>query len=450
MHVFIMGGGRVGFYLAKLFAGEDYEITVIERDQDRQKQIDEDVNARVVCANGVSPFTLQELGVDAADLFVACSGSDETNLIAAAAAKALGASKVVARVEHIMFMEANYLYEGFLGVDFMLSPDALVAQEIANYIIYPGVLAAEEFARGRIQLRQVQVSSHARAANQLLREIVLPGSGVLSGVVERDGKTQIPHGDFRILPGDKVTLLGKRNDMIEALHDFQGEEPRVQHVAVMGGGVIGQWIAQSLEDKVYSVKLFERNEKKGQELAAGFEKNTVSVVHRDATLRDSLEQEQVNTYDIFIATTEDDERNIVASVLAREVGVKMTATVIHQPDFAPLVSKLGIDMAVTPRVAVANSILKILRQQTVTASTILSEGEVEVLEFDVSPVCAGLGLPLHQMSRQLPRHAIIATIIRGDSAFVPGGNDTIEKGDAVVVIAFAESCEDARRYLQGG
>lgn len=449
MHIFIMGGGRVGFHLAKLLAEEDYEITVIEKDLERQEQLDLALNARVIQGNGASPLLLQSLGIEDAYLFIACAGDDETNLIAAGAAKALGAQKAIARVEQRVYTDANFIFEGFLGVDFMLSPDALVAQEIANYIIYPGVLAAEEFARGRIQLRRVQVKTGARAAGQLLRDIVLPGSGVLAGLVDRKEETIIPRGDFRILPGDKVTLIGKRDNMTETLHDFQGEEPRMQRVAIMGGGAIGQWIAQSLGGKVESVKLFEMNPQKAQHIASEFHHKNISVVLRDATSRESLEQEHIDSYDIFIATTEDDERNIVASVLAHEVGAKTTAAVIHHPDFAPLVTKLGIDMTVTPRSAVANSVIKIVRQQTVTASTLLGEGETEVIEFNVGEKCPGLGKTLAEISEALPRRSIIATIIRGDNVFVPGGKDTIEHGDAIVLITKAEVRERARNYLQG-
>lgn len=444
-----MGGGRIGFHLAKLLAEEEYEITVIENDSERQEQIDLALNARIIHGNGASPLLLQSLGIEDAYLFIACVGDDETNLIAAAAAKALGAQKAIARVEKRVYTDSNFLYEGFLGIDYMLSPDALVAQEISNYIIYPGVLATEEFARGRIQLRRVQVGAEAEAAGKLLRDVLPPGSGVLVGMVDRQKETRIPHGDFKIEPGDKVTLIGKRDTMAAALHDFQGEKPKMQRIAIMGGGIIGQWIAQSLEGKVESVKLFEVKSDKAQRLAPEFRHKSVSVVWRDATSRESLEQEHIDDYDIFIATTEDDERNIVASVLAREVGVKTTAAVIHHPDFAPLVIKLGIDMAVTPRSAVANSIIKIVRQQKVTASTILGEGEAEVIEFNIGDQCAGLDKSLQEIGTHLPRNAIIATIIRGEDAFVPGGMDTIEKGDAVVLIAKAEVRDKAQQYLQG-
>lgn len=449
MNVFVIGGGRVGFHLARLLSEEDLEVTVIESDRERQEYLDLHLNARVVQGDGASVLLMQSLNAGDASLFVACTGSDDKNLVAAAVAKGLGARQVVARVENLDYVESSIFYEGFLSVDYLLSPDALVAQEIVNYIINPGILATEEFAKGRIQLRQVQVNASSEAAGRLLCDIMPPGSGILVGIVERNGVVYVPHGDYRIAAGDKVTLLGKRSQISTAIEAFQGVEPRMQRVAIMGGGAIGQWIAHSLEGKVELVKLFERREERAYKLAAEYRKRNIQVIARDATSRESLEHEHVDSFDLFVSTTEDDERNIVAGVLAREVGVKMSVAVVHHPDFAPLVVKLGIDMAVTPRSAVANSVLKIVRQQTVTASAILSEGEAEVLEFDVGEQCPVLGQPLHRFSKQLTRDAIIATIIRGDDAFVPGGNDTIESGDAVVVIATADSSGDARRFLQG-
>ncbi len=449
MNIFIMGGGRVGFHLAHLLSEEDFEVTVIENDPERQEFLDLHLNARVVQGDGASVLLMQSLNAGEAALFVACTGNDDKNLVAAAAAKGLGAQQVVARVENLDYIESSIFYEGFLGVDYLLSPDALVAQEIVNFIINPGVLATEEFAKGHIQLRQVQVCPSAEAASHMLRDILPPGSGVLAGVVERDNHLHVPHGDYLIRPGDKVTLLGKRDKITDAVETFQGAEPRMQRVAIMGGGAIGQWIAHSLEGTIELVKLFERREDRALALAGGFRKSNIQVIVRDAASRESLEQEHLDTFDLFVSTTEDDERNIVAGVLAREVGVKMSAAVVHHPDFAPLVMKLGIDMAVTPRSAVGNSVLKIVRQQTVTASAILGEGEAEVLEFDVGDACPVFGQPLHKFSNQLPQDAIIATIIRGNDAFVPGGNDIIARGDAVVIIALANSCDEVRRFLQG-
>lgn len=448
MNVFIIGGGRIGFHLAQSLSAEEYDVTVIESNPEYQEQLDLQLDAQVVLGDGSSALFLQSLQIEEADLVVACTGNDEINLIAAAAAKGLGAKQVVARVEKTTLVEESFLYEGFLNIDYMLSPDALVAQEIVNYIIYPGVLAAEDFGRGRILLRQVQVSANALAANHVLSEILPPGSGVLVGVLDRNGQTTIPHGSDKILPGDKVTLLGKREQINDALQKFQGHDLRFQRIAVMGGGAIGRRIAHSLEGKVDVLKLFERLPEKAARLATGFRSPQIHVINRDATSRNNLEQEQVNQFDLFIATTEDDERNIIAGVLAREVGVKMSAVVVHHPDFAPLLVKLGIDMAVTPRNVVANSILKLLHQQTVTASAILGEGKVEVAELNVHESSSAANKTLKELSQLLPKTSLITTIIHGDKTFVPSGDDTIHGGDSVVIITMAETMNDVRQLFR--
>ncbi len=449
MNIFIMGGGRVGSHIAHLLSEEEYDITVIERNVKDYERLDLFLNARIVLGDGTSAVLLQSLDVEEADLFIACTGNDESNLIAASAAKGLGARQVLARVEKYVYVEESVLYEGFLNVDYILSPDALVAQEIVNYIIYPGVLAAEDFAKSHIQLRKVQVTNDAPACGKTLREMLPPGSGVLVGLVEREEKTYIPNGEHTIKPGDKVTLIGKRDKMHDTLQTFQGKEPRMQHVVIMGGGSIGRRIAQSLEGKVEAVKLFELQPEKALRIAAGFKKRNIEVIQQDATSRANLKEQHIDNFDLFISTTEDDERNIIAAVVAHELKVPMSAVVVHHPDFVPLVRKLGIDMAVTPRNALANSVLKILRQQSVITSSILREGDVEVLEIALAISSPVVGKKLSELKGLLPRDVLIATVARGEDAFVPGGNDTIEKDDSLVVIAMASSITQVQRLFQG-
>ncbi len=449
MNIFIMGGGRVGSHLAELLSEEQYDVTVIEQDPTTQEKLDLALNARVVLGDGASALLLQSLQVEEADLFVACTGSDETNLIAAAAAKNLGAHQVLARVEKKVFVEESYLYEGILNIDYLLSPDALVAQEIVNFILYPGILASEEFARGKIHLRQVQVHDNTPAANKLLRDILPPGSGVLVGVLEHNGTIYIPDGSNRVAPGDKVTLIGERKLIQNALLKFQGKEPQMQHVVIMGGGGIGRWIAHSLEGKIEAVRLFELNPEKARSIAEGFRHKNIQVTNRDATSKDNLEQEHVKEFDLFVATTEDDERNIIAGVLGRDVGIAMSAVVVHHPDFKKIVERLGITMAVTPRTVISNSIIRILRQQSVSTSSILREGDVEVLEIALGKESRIIGKKLYELTGLLPHHVIIATIMRNEQAFVPGGDATVESGDSLVVIAKANTITEIRRVLQG-
>lgn len=446
MNIFIAGGGRVGFHLARMLSAERQSVTVIEADQDRVEQIDYALDVSTAKGDGSSVLLLQSIGVSSAELFVASMGSDEHNLIAAATAKGLGAKTVVARVDNPMYIESNILYETVLNVDYILSPDALAALEIASYIAHPGILSSQSFGRGLVQMRQVKVDRLPDGVARPLREIVPPGSGVLLGVIERNGKTAIPHGDAMVEIGDVITLLGHREKLAPIQQLFHTPEARLDRVVILGGSTVGQRVAAAIESKVASVKLFERREDRASLIAGRL--NKTNVICRDGASRATMDQEHLDQADVFVAATNDDERNIMSSVLAKEVGVKNVIAIVHQPDFAPLVKRLGIDLAVTPRHSIANRILKLVHLGKVTSLAVLGEGQVEVLEFPVGDNSPVLGRQLKDVSSKFPRGALIGSILRGNNVFVPGGEDEIHAGDSVILIASSEALEPARRLLQ--
>lgn len=445
MNIFIAGGGRVGSHLAKLLCADRQNVTVIEANPDEAEKIDYALDVSTVVGDARSVMLLQSLGAGGADLFVAAMGNDEVNLIAAATAKGLGAKQVAARVNNAMYVESQVLYESLLSVDYLLSPDSLAALEIANFIEHPGVLATEVFGRGLVQMRQVRTLANSTADGKALKDIILPRTGVLLGLISRNGDSIIPHGDTVVQAGDLVTLIGHREKMDSVQKLFWGHEARSVRVAIMGGGVIGLRLALTLDDKIKTVKLFERREERANYLATQLKRT--KVVCRDATSRAALEQEHIDDFDVFVAATGDDERNIMAGVLAKEVGAKRVAVVVHQPDFAPLVERLGIDAAVTPRSSIANSVLRIVHQGQVTALAVLGEGQVEVLEFTAEEGARIVGVPLRDCKSKFPRGALVATILRGEKVIVPSGDDTVLAGDSVILIASSESLEDARKLF---
>lgn len=443
MNIFIAGGGRVGYHLARLLSTEHQDVTVIEQNPDIVEQIDYALDVSTATGDGSSIMLLQSLNVGAAGLFVASMGNDEKNLIAAATAKGLGAKVAVARVDSPMYMESNILYETVLGIDYILSPDSLAALEIANYIEHPGILSAQDFGKGKAQMLQVRAAKSPTRNGKTLKDVIRPGSGVLLGVIERDGKCMIPHGDSIVEPGDLVTFIGTHESIDQIQRLFHGEEVKPRRVAIMGGGTIGLRLAQALEDKMKTVKVFERHEERAQRLAEKLAR--AKVVCRDATSRVALEQEHVDTMDMFVAATGDDERNIMAAVLAKEVGARSVAAIVHQPDFAPLVKRLGIDLAVTPRASIATRIMKMMYRGDVTSLAVLGEGQVEIVEMAVRDGVSVLGQPLKDL--RMPRGALVATIIRGDSVLIPSGNDAIMAGDSVIVIAAAKSLDAVRKTM---
>ncbi|MCC6490849.1 MAG: Trk system potassium transporter TrkA [Candidatus Hydrogenedentes bacterium] len=443
MNIFIAGGGRVGYHLARLLSLESHDVTVVETETNRVEQVDYALDVSVVEGNAASIMLLTESGAGSADLFVSVTGSDEVNLISAAIAKGLGAKQVVARVDDPMYIESSVLYETVLAIDYLLSPEALNALEIAKYLENPGVVSTEDFGRGLVKMRQLRVTKSPVSRGKTLKDIQFP-AGTLVGAITRNGHTVIAHGDASIEPGDLVTFIGEKDQIEHILGMFKGSEVKAEKVVIMGGSSIGLHLARILEDRGQSPKIIDWNLERCNTLAGTLLKT--KVVCRDATSRVALEQEHVDRADVFIACTGDDEKNIMASVLAKEVGATQAIAVVHQPDFAPLVRKLGIDHAVTPRASIANRILKLVHQQNVSSLAVLEEGDVEILELAVNGNASVLGKALKDI--RLPRGALVAGILRKDKVIVPKGDSTIQTGDSIILIVNAETLESVQKLFQ--
>jgi len=445
MNIFIAGGGRVGHHLARLLNVENHDITLIDTDPSKIEQIDYELDVSTLVGNAASVMLLKKAGVQEADLFVSSTGFDEVNLIAAAAAKGLGVNQVAARLDNAIYFDEAILYETLLGIDYVLSPEALAALEIANYIETSGIVSSASFGHGLVQMRQVRVTHSPTARGKTVRDVFPPGKGVLLGIINRDNNTIIPHGDTTVEQGDLVTLIGRSELMNSVQKRLQHFEPKGQRIVIAGGGSIGLHLAQALESQHRSVKLLENRLNRCNELAAILQK--AKVVCRDATSRRDLDEENVEEADIFVGSTHDDERNIMACVLAKEMGAKQAVTVVHQPDFAPLVGKLGINHAVTPRACLASRILKIVHQEDVTSLAVLEEGQVEIVEFAVSKETAVTGKKLRTLKSKLPKDVLVATILRGSEVIVPSGEDEIRVGDSVVLIVDADSLESIQKLF---
>lgn len=447
MNICIAGGGRVGFHLARLLSIENHDVTVIETNPQRIEQVDFALDVRTVAGSASSVLLLKEAGVEQAEVFVAVCGSDEVNLISAATAKGLGAKQVVARVDNPAYIESNILYETVLGIDYLLSPEALSALDIGRYIENPGMAATETFARGEVQLQQVRVTKSPTTGGKRLCDVNMP-PGVLLGVISRKGATLIPHGDSIVEPGDLVTLIGRHEHIESVKALFHGREPRMDRVVIMGGDSIGLHLAQMLEKDKYTVKVFDWNPEKCRNLAKQLERAT--VVCRNGTSRAELEEEHIEDADMFVATTDDDERNIMAGVLAKEIGATRAIAVVHEPDFGSLVGKLGIDHVVTPRASLANRVLKLVHQDSVQSIAVLEEGQVEIVEFIVNSDTPIIGKSLKEVfeTRRSVRGALVASILRGDQVIVPRGDDEIQAGDSIIMIATPDSLDGVLKLFR--
>lgn len=430
MRIVILGAGTVGTSIASLLCLHRHSVTVVDTNADHIRNINETLDVRAITGSASQSSVLFQAGVMGADLCLAVTGVDEVNLVSASMAKAMGARWTIARVYAPVFRDlSTFDYQQHFGIDRLLSLEHLSALELARGIRHPGTVVVENLARGAIEVHEFLASRRTKAVGVSLRELRIP-RGVRVGSITRKGYTRIGGADDAIEIGDRVTIIGKADAMDEAKSLFSGDSTAKAGVVIAGGGETGYHLARTLEGQRYAVVLLEADRERCNFLAGNLKQTT--VVRSDATRRANLEEERVGSADVFVACTGEDENNIMAAVEARDLGVPTIMAVVSRPDYAHVIGKLGIDLAVSPREVMAKQVLGYLNRGPVISRTALGDGEISVLEIEVlahSPATE------HVLANvQLPGQCLIAAVIQGDFARVPGGDDRLNAGDTVVVM----------------
>lgn len=429
MRIVVLGAGTVGGSIASLLCLHRHSVTVVDSDANSIRRVNDTLDVRVITGSASQSSVLFQAGVSSADLCLAVTGDDEVNMVAASMSKAMGARRAVARVYAPVFRDlSTFDYQRHFGIDRLLSLEQLTALEIARNIRHPGSVAVESLARGELEVHEVIVADNRSGVGKLLKELQLP-AGVRLGSISRDGETRIAGAEDKVEAGDRITIIGKRNDIDEATELFCAEGNAKLDVVIAGGGETGYHLASILEGKRFQVVLMDKDLERCEFLASHLSETV--VVHREATRRANLEEERVGSADVFVACTGEDENNIMAAVEARDIGAERIMALVSRPDYAHVVGKLGIDLAVSPREVIAKQVLGFLSSGPIVSKTPLSEGSgLSVVEVDVMPdsvatehVLANLGLPTQ---------SLIAGVVREGYASVPGGDYQFEPGDTVI------------------
>lgn len=439
MRIVVLGAGTVGRSISALLCQYGHSLTVIDASADRVRQINETLDARAIQGSASQASILFQAGISSCDLCLAVTGVDEVNLVGASMAAAMGARRSLARVYAPVFRDlSTFDYRRHFGIDRLMSIEQLTAMELARRIRHPGSVAVENLAGGNLEAHALIVSSGQKGLGVALKELALP-QGVLVGSITRDDETWIAGALDVLEPADRITLIGKGEELFKAKNLFQAETPERQQVVIAGGGETGYHLAAALENRRTRVTLMESDRERCEFLAGHLEKST--IVHRDATRRIDLEEERVGSADVFVACTGDDENNIVAAVEARDIGAGQVMSLVGRPDYAQVVGRLGIDFAVSPREVVAKEVLGYLTSGAVVSRTALSESaQLQILELDVQADSAASHCVLSELN--LPEQSLIAAVVRDGYASVPTAKDRFQAGDTVVALV-AEKSEAA-------
>ena len=438
MRILILGAGDVGLHLAQQLAQENHDVVVVEQDAERVRRMQDVLDAMVVEGNGASLKTLEQAGIGKTDLLLAVTSHDEINLMACLSAAQYEVPKRIARVSKPDYYDhTGILPPERLGVDLMINPERECALE--TYQLLQSAAAAEfaQFEGGLVQLIGIRVKPGAPVAGKRLLEIGKVAEGVRALVVAiaRAGTTIIPTGTTRIEEGDQVFILGEPGHMADVLPMAGYSRFDLRRVIIAGGSREAWFLAQMLEEHKIGCTVIERDRRQAVALAEDLRRSL--VLHGDATDLELLEMEAIGDADGFVAYTGSDETNLLSCLLAKNLGTKRVISLIDRFNYIPLVARVGVDAAVSPRLAAVNAILTHVRRGSVVAVATLKGTRAEGIEFDVSHRFPHPGVPLAQL--RLPEGSLIGAIIRRERAIIPGGQDSIQVGDRVVVFVLPES-----------
>ncbi|PQO44562.1 Trk system potassium transporter TrkA [Blastopirellula marina] len=437
MRIVILGAGTVGTWIADLLCRNNHSVTVVESNPDHVRSINAELDVRAIHGSASESAILFQAGIIGCDLCLALTGDDEVNIVAASMAKAMGARRSVARVYGRVFRDlSTFDYQRHFRIDRFLSLEHLSAVEFVRAIRSPGSAVLENFARGELEVQEVICDDPAPATGKPLKEVGLP-KGVRVGTIQRQGKTWIAGAGDSIQLGDHITLIGTRDEIDNVKNKFQVKASPVQSIVIAGGGETGLALARMLEGQRYHVTLMEENLDRCEFLARLLEHTT--VVHADATRKAILEEERVGKTDVFVACTGDDENNIMSCVEAREIGAPECMAIVQRPDYANVVEKLGINLAVSPRNVVARQVLGLLNSGPIISKKNLPGGGIAIVEFEVMP---GVKATQHVIANlKLPTHCLIAAIMSSDYVRVASADDRLTPGDTVVVLVDEEALD---------
>jgi trk system potassium uptake protein TrkA len=447
VRILIIGAGEVGTYTAERLVREGHDLVVIDQDPVAIARIN-DLDVFGAVGDGTDPRVLREHGIDHTDLVLAVSQVDSVNLTACAFASRLGATRSVARLsEAILPTDAVRLAKETFGVDFVINPSEEAAREIAGILEGRQVTDSVEFDQGRVRLVGIRVGNDSVLANKSLMELrgAYDQMSMLVVAIVREGATIIPRGDHRILPGDRVYMLGARDELAQFVttEDEQDGAGGTRRVLIVGGGQVGQRLAARLEDADIDVRLLESDRDRSESLAAAFEKTT--VLRGDGTTLSALKESGAGDMDGFVAVAGDEETNVMSALLARHLGARKVVALVKRTDYIPILKEIGLDAAVNPRVTAAGALLRFVRRGHILQVTTFKDIDAEVLELVTGEKAKIVGKPLRDV--KFPRDAILGGYTRADAFDIPDGETVLEAHDRVIVFALPSAIPKVERMF---
>ncbi len=425
----VMGAGQVGRYLARSLSGEGHSVTLIDNDPGKRQLVEEQLDVGFVLGNGAHVPTLEAADVGRCDLFVAVSSSDEANLAASLLAKSLDAPRTVVRVATSEDVTRyGRIYERAFQADLLLSTQLLITTRVLNYVLGYNTLEVEYLAGGTLQVRRTRIASGSVLAERRLADLDLP-KGILVLAFFSADRVTVPTGNDQAQVGDDALVIGTPDAIDEFERRVSRHSRRLGLVVVAGGGSTAQSVVTALEGQARTLKLIESDRQRAEELAAQFPNH--DIVHGDATEMSVLASEGVGSAQTFIALTGHDETNLMACLLAQELGSGQLIALVQKSETSTLWHKVALLDVVSPRTSAAERIRSYIDSDYEPHIVSFANGAAKFIQRKVCEQSPAAGALLADV--EIPQGLLVAAILRDGRARIPRGDDRVDVGDDVIL-----------------
>ena len=452
MRILVVGDGKVGHTIAEQLTREKHDVVIIDQDDEVLTKCEDTLDVICVRGNGANAKVLLDAQADRADILIATTASDETNMLCGLIAKRLGTKYIIARIRDPEYNDSLTLLQRELGIDMALNPERATALEIGRLLRFPFASNIESFAKGRVEMVEFRAQEHDVVTGHALKDLArmrgLPQ--VLYAVIEREGRVIIPTGDFIIQAGDRVHVAGDMVTITNYFHYLGKNSLRIRRVMLLGGGRISYYLAKMLVPMGIRVSMIEINERKANHLSELLPE--VNVIYGDGTDQELLDQEGLRDMDAFVTLSDRDEENLMTGLFAVRQGVPKVIVKNNRVAYADLINSLGLDSVVSPRSITCANILRYVRGRVNSEGTKverlyrLMDGKAEALEFIARAGDPYIGIPLKDL-RTRPG-VLVAVIVRKGQVIVPFGNDHIEAGNSVVILSRDSGIKDLNEVIR--
>ncbi|MBL6930359.1 MAG: Trk system potassium transporter TrkA [Rhodospirillales bacterium] len=451
MKIIVCGAGQVGSSIARQLSMENNDVTIVDQSSKLISQITDTLDVQGVVGHASRPDILESAGAEDADMIIAVTYADEVNMVACQVAHSLfDVPTKIARVRHqsyLMPIWANLFSRDHMPIDVIISPEIEVAHAVTRRLQVPGAFEMIPMCDDKVRLLGVRCGDDCPLVHTPLRQLtqLFPDLNIVIVGLMRENVPIVPTGDDQMLPGDEVYFVVDTEHLPRAMAAFGHEESEARRLLIFGAGNIGLFLAQQLEKEFPWVraKLIEIDLKRAEAVAGQLE-NTV-VLHGDVLDPEILEEANAGAAETIVSVTNDDETNILASLLAKRHGAKRAITLINKSSYEPLVAPLGIDVVVSPRNITVSTILQQVRRGRIHSVHTLREGFGELIEAEALETSPLVNIPLKDVN--LPAGVLLGAIVRDTEIITPRGNTVVQVGDRVVLFAAADQVRNVEKMF---